>query len=373
MKKLSNIPGLSICPSRRNETKRKLKISLFLIVMLLLLIINAFGQRPHRVGTTAANFLEIGVGSDGNAMGEAYVSIGGNLSSIYWNPAGLAYLDQNEAMFMHQPWIVDIKSMAAALAYRLPNIGILSFGFTHLDYGDMDVTSLEMQNGTGETFTVNDYCFSMGFSRKLAQWFAFGASVKYISSIIWHSGASAYALDLGVIVNTGLFSISGAMKDGLNIGMSISNYGTKMKYDGIDLIQPIDIAPNQAGNFSSVPGLFRMQEWELPLIFRIGASINPVSLKNQRITLSADALHPNNNGESINLGFQYAIDLLGTGTLFFRTGYKALLMDDSEYGLTLGGGLLIRFMNNLGIKMDYAYKPLGILGNTHCYTIGIMF
>jgi opacity protein-like surface antigen len=104
-----------------------------------------------------------------------------------------------------------------------------------------------------------------------------------------------------------------------------------------------------------------------------GVSFNPISLKNQRITLSADALHPNNNGESVNLGLQYAIDLLGTGTLFLRAGYKALFMSDSEYGMTLGGGVLIRFMGNLGIKMDYAYKPLGILGNTHCYTVSMLF
>jgi hypothetical protein len=263
----SNIPDVSIYQSRSMRMRIKPKVGLLLIIVFMLFVTNGYGQKPHRVGTTAANFLEIGVGSDGNAMGEAFVSIGGNLSSIYWNPAGLAYLNQNEAMFMHQPWIVDIKSMAAALAYVVPNLGTFSFGFTDLDYGDMDVTSLEMQDGTGETFTANDYCFSIGFSRKLAQWFAFGASVKYISSVIWHSKANAYAMDLGVIVNTGLFSISGATADGLNIGMSISNYGTKMKYGGIDLIQPIDIAPNEAGNYSSVPGLFRMQEWEIPLVF----------------------------------------------------------------------------------------------------------
>jgi hypothetical protein len=108
----------------------------------------------------------------------------------------------------------------------MPQIGTLSAGFDHLGYGDMEVTTLEMQDGTGELFNANDYCFTISFSRKLAQWFAFGASAKYINSQIWHMNARAAALDLGVIVNTGFFSPTQKQEDGLGIGMSISNYGT---------------------------------------------------------------------------------------------------------------------------------------------------
>ena len=49
-----------------------------------------YGEMINRYGTTAANFLEIGIGSRPNAMGEAYVAIASDLTSIYWNPAGLA-------------------------------------------------------------------------------------------------------------------------------------------------------------------------------------------------------------------------------------------------------------------------------------------
>ena len=31
----------------------------------------------------------------------------------------------------------------------------------------------------------------------------------------------------------------------MNIGMSIANYGTRMKYDGLDLLFPIDILPKE--------------------------------------------------------------------------------------------------------------------------------
>jgi hypothetical protein len=181
------------------------------------------------------------------------------------------------------------------------------------------------------------------------------------------------ALDLGVVVNTDFFSLSGKREDGLNIGMSISNYGTKMKYDGMDLLNPIDILPNEEGNFRDVPGQFKLESWELPLIFRIGISFHPLIIGNQRLTVAVDALHPNNNSESVNVGAQYLVRMPRSGDFYVRAGYKALGMNASEYGFSFGGGMILRMMDNLGFKIEYAYRGIGILGSTHCYTLGVLF
>ena len=346
---------------------------IWMLILVLLASMALFAQEPYRMGTTTANFLEIGVGSDGNAMGDAYVSMTGRISSIYWNPAGLAFLKNNEAMFMYQPWVIDINTSSVASAFVLPSIGTLAISFFHVGYGDMEVTTLDYQNGTGELFSANDYSFALTYSRRLAQWFSFGATAKYIRSQIWHESASAYAMDLGVIVNTGFFSVTDNRSDGMRIGMSISNYGTRMKYDGMDLLFPIDIKPDEAGNYSTVQGQFKTREWELPLIFRVGMSIQPIVFRNHRLTLAADALHPNNNSESVNIGAEYELNIPGTGKFFLRGGYKALFMIKSEYGMAYGGGFVIHFLNNYSIKTDYAFKPLGVLGSTHSYTIGLQF
>ena len=344
------------------------------ILLTILIIMSALiAADNYRVGTTTANFLEMGFGSDGIAMGDAGVSIPGRSSSIYWNPAGLAFLKNNTASFMNQPWLVGINMNAVSASYVVPVIGVISVGIFHMDYGEMDVTTLEMQEGTGEKFSANEYCASFTYSRKLAQWFAFGASAKYISSQIWHESASAMALDLGVLVNTHFFTFTGNEEDGLKIGMSISNYGTKMQYGGMDLIFPIDIAQNENGNFEDAPGQLRTEAWELPLIFRIGASFSPISTTFNKITLAADALHPNNNSESVNLGAEYELNIPGTGSLFLRGGYKGLFMHNSEYGLTFGGGILLRLMGNMGLQVDYAFRNLGVLGNTNTYTVGLNF
>ncbi|HPG38866.1 MAG TPA: PorV/PorQ family protein [bacterium] len=353
------------------------KISGLIVLTMMILLSgfnnSSFAQKPYRVGTTSANFLEMGFGSAGGAMGEAYVSMATDLSAIYWNPAGLGYMDQSEVQFTYQPWFVDINTSFTAAGLVIPRVGVLALGIYQVDYGDMKVTTLDQQTGTGEFFSANDFAFSFSYSRKLAEWFSFGASAKYISSKIWHTSSSAAAVDLGVMLNTHFFSPTGKKDDGMAIGMSIANYGTKMKYDGMDLIFPIDLSADEYGNYRDVPGQYRLQGWELPLIFRVGMSVNPIVIGKHRLTVSIDALHPNNNSESINLGAQYMMKMPAIGSFYLRSGYKALFMDESEYGATFGGGFVLRFMNNIGLKLDYCYKDIGMLGYVHSYTMGFLF
>ena len=342
-------------------------ITIFLSVGLL------HAQMIHRYGTTTGNFLEIGVDSEGSAMGDAFVAVSDDISSIYWNPAGLAKLNMPKLAFMSQPWIAGINMSFTAGALIIPRVGNIGFGLTQMNYGEMDVTTLEYQEGTGESFTASDIAASLTFSRKLVSWFSFGSTIKYVRSNIWHSSASAVAVDLGVLVNTEFFSFTGKKEDGLNIGMSISNYGSRMRFDGIDIYQPIDISEYEEGNYGDVPGQFRPSDWELPLIFRIGVALKPIKNNITQFTVSADALHPNNNSESINVGAALDNTIPGVGTFSLRTGMKALFMDKPEYGYTAGLGFKLFYVGNKFISIDYAYKSIGLLGNVNVYTLGFSF
>jgi len=330
-------------------------------------------QTINRYGSTAANFLEIGVGSANTAMGDAGVTFATGPTSAYWNPATLAFITRNENSFMMQPWILDINMMFAGSTIHINRVGTFAISITHMNYGDMEVTTMSQQDGTGEMFVANEYSAALTFSRKIVQRFSFGASAKIVSSKIWHSSASAFALDLGTLVNTSFLSPTGSAEDGMRIGMSISNYGTRMQYDGIDLLNPIDISPYEDGNFADVPGQFRPQEWELPLFFRIGVGIKPLLTEMHRMRLAIDAIHSNNNSEYVNLGGEYEFRLPGQGSLFIRSGYKSLFMTDSQFGMTYGAGLMINLMNNQTIQFDYSQRTMGLLGDISSYTVSIGF
>ncbi|MBN1893750.1 PorV/PorQ family protein [bacterium] len=332
-------------------------------------------QKPYRRGTTSGNFLEFGYGSAGNAMGDAATGLSDDLSAVYWNPSGLALMRQSGILFMMQPWIAGINSAFAAGGLVVPGLGTFGIGLLQVDYGREPVTTLEMQEGTGENYSAADYCISISYARKLAQWFAFGASAKMVSSRIWHCNATAFAMDLGVRVNTDFFSPTGERGDGLSIGMSISNYGTKMKFDGMDLLQPIDPDPYTSGEYDNVEGQYKTQAWELPLLFRIGMAIHPLVNSFSRLTIAADALHPNNNCESVNVGAQYEFNAHAFGTFYLRGGYKALFMSESYYGPSYGIGFIYRMprANHMAIQVDYAYRDMDLLGSIHSYTFSFLF
>jgi hypothetical protein len=345
----------------------------FLVAVILVFFNSAFAQQPYRVGTTTASFLEIGYGPAGVSMGDAMVSSTDDIEAIYWNPAGLAYMNNHEALFYSKPWVVDISLGMAAVGVVIPPVGTLALGVWYADFGQMEVTTMEMQDGTGEQFNASDYSFSLSYARMLADWFSFGASVKYIFSSIWKARASAVAADMGVILNTGFFSFTGQFEDGMKLGMSISNFGTKMQYDGMILLEPIDPLPNENGNYSKVEGQYRLREWELPLIFRIGVSVTPIKTEQSRMILNVDALHPNNNSESINVGASYLYRVFTFGDLFVRGGYKGLFMDNTQYGLCAGGGFNMHLFGNLQVKVEYSYQDLKELGYVNSFGVAIKF
>lgn len=349
-------------------------LKLYLLAILMLAFFSVgLAQRPYRVGTSTANFLEVGFGSAGVAMGDAYVSAVHDISSVFWNPAGLGFMDSNEAMFVIQPWLLETSTSFVAVGVPLHNIGTLALSIIHMGYGEMEVTTLRQQDGTGELFDANELAATLSYGRPITDWFSFGAGVKYVSSQIWHETASAIAFDLGVQVKTNFFSFLNSQHRGMKMGMSISNYGTKMSYNGLDLLNPIDILPNENGNYKDVPGQFRLREWELPLIFRVGVAIVPLAVENHQITVAVDALHPNNNSESINAGLEYQVTMPAFGDLFLRCGYKGLFMVDSEYGPTFGAGFSMNLLRNIAMKFDYAYRNIGVLGSANSFGFSFKF
>ena len=325
-----------------------------------------------RVGTTAANFLELGYDPQGTSMGDACVSTVDNLSSVYWNPAGLAYMSNNEVSFSYQPWFVDTQTYLAAAGFVAPKLGTFAISILGMNYGEMEVTTLDLQEGTGENFTPTDMAINFSYGRTLTSWFGFGATVKYIHSSIFHSSANAVAADMGVIIKTSFLSATDAM-DGMKIGMSLSNYGTRMKYGGLDLLRSIDISPDETGNYKDVQVEFKTESWELPLIFRVGVSVDPIVKTNHRLTLAANALHVNNNNESVNLGAVYTLSIPGRCKVFLRGGYRGLLLDDSEFGPTFGIGFLLQYMHQKGIQFNYGFRDIGLLGTTNVMGFSFFF
>ncbi|MCF8266902.1 MAG: PorV/PorQ family protein [Ignavibacteriales bacterium] len=330
-------------------------------IILLMIIFSAavFGQ--SKVGSTAAPFLNIGIGPRAVSMGGAFVATANDATSLYWNPAGAARLNGNSVYFSHSQWFVDIAYNWAGLVFQLGDLGTMGLSLTYLDYGDIEVTTLAAQDGTGEFYNPSDLSLAFTYAYNLTDRFAIGGNVKYIRQTIWNSSASSVALDIGVLFQSDIY--------GLRIGSSITNFGSDMQIDGKDLYVQHDIDPQQSGNNDEILAKLNTDKYPIPLTFRVGIAMDLLNYEDHLFTIGVDALHPNDNDESLNIGAEYNI----FRTVSLRAGYKSLFLDNSEEGLTLGFGISYDLMPGFGLQVDYAYQDFGILDNTQHFSLGVKF
>jgi len=340
-----------------------------MIFLVLLFMTKDFYARTN-TGTTVANFLEIGMGSRVTAMGNAGAAISKDLFSMYWNPAGLSFVNYNTFSVMNLPWVSDININYISLGVPVQNVGTFGISITSLSMNDMNVTTLEYQEGTGQTFTSSDINFSLGFGRNITDWFAFGFTTNYIYEKIYMMSASAFSVNLGVHINTYFFSPTGDRKDGMEIGMSISNFGTKMQLSGLNTLIPADINPNEDGNNDRIKSFLGTDPWPLPLYYRVGFVLHPIVSEKHKLNFACDAVHPNNNTEFINLGTEYIFSPNRFFDLALRAGYASLFKKNSEEGLTFGAGLKFSY-GKLSFSFDYSYNNLNRLRYVHRYTFNI--
>ena len=335
-----------------------------LIIAFIFLMVQSIGfSQVTKTGTTAAKFLSVGIGPRANAMGGAFSSVVNDASALYWNPAGVADLTQNEAMFTYTSLFKDLDINLNYIAVVIPAEDIGSFGLsvTALDYGEMDVTTELYPEGTGERFSASSYAFGLSYARNITEWFAAGMTVKYITEGIFNSTANGVAFDVGTLFKTPFW--------GIKFATIISNYGSKMQMTGEDLLIRYDSDPNSEGNNETVDAYYKTDYFELPLKLQIGISKDLEFFDGQRLTLAIDATHPNDNAESVNIGGELSfIDNL----IFLRGGYKALFLDDNQEGLTLGAGLNY-VLGVFAFGFDYSYQEFEFLSYTHSFGVSFKF
>ena len=258
-------------------------------------------------------------------------------------------------------YLAGIDYSFAGFGTSLGSAGTIAASLLFLDSGEMQVRTEERPEGTGERFDVTNFAIQLSYARALTDRFSVGSTVKYIQESIWHSSASAIAFDIGVLFTTPY--------ENLRLGANMANFGPKMQLTGRDILFSTDPNFDQEGNVEIVNSEFLMEQHPLPLIFKIGLAWDAVTLPDHSIVLLADASHPNDNSEYLNFGAEYSFrDLIA-----LRSGYRNLLEEDGEQGLTFGAGLNIRLDRSLRIRFDYAYADFGRLEETHWLAVDLSF
>lgn len=274
---------------------------------------HAFAGGP---GTTAANFLKIGVGARAAAMGDAFTVIVDDSTSLYWNPAGLAKIEKGQLSATYNMWFAGINQGYLGMGFPLSRGGVVAGGVNYVNMGDFDGRD-EAGNPTG-TFTASALNYHLGYADRVGEKLLWGISAGSVQDTIASDTKSTYAANLGLIFKS---------SDSLSFGLALQNIG---------------------GQLGSDP---------LPFMAKVGVAYAWNSL-----LLALDIAKPTDNDLYYGAGIEWwMMDVIA-----LRAGYKT--NQDIGEGFTAGLGF-----NRGKTRLDYAYVPYGQLGDTHKVLLGVSF
>lgn len=315
----------------------------FLITILIAIGLSGNVFPFEKVGTTSFQFLKVWPGARATALSGAFTTLANNSEAVFWNPAGLARVNNFDFSFGYVDWFLDINHFSFSAAYNMGDYGTIGFLGMIADVGDIEVTRVDMlgfQGGvynpglTGEIINPSSLVLGISYAKNVTDKFAFGLTVKYVHEDLVYEKASALVFDGGLTFNTGFKSIV--------LGAAVRHFGQEVKF--IDKSYP------------------------LPQTFNIGISsylISPndpliTSLGNQSLLISYDMIQPRDYDQMHSVGMEYGFDDL----IYLRGGYT---FNSDQQGISAGVGF--KYQN---YRVDYSYNDQGdYLDSVHRVTVGL--
>ena len=337
-----------------------MKLKLYIIVIIVSLSVSQ--ENPDivsRVATSAANWLKIETGTRAIGMGGAYTSIGGGIAGVPYNPASLTFVKKQEGFLSTTEYFAGITHNVLGYGQNMSGVDFASLHIFFLDSGSMPVTT-ELYNtyeGTGETFSFTALCARATYGRIVTNRLRIGFTGKFIREQIYTTFLQSFAFDIGSHFDTGLW--------GFKLGMSISNLGPEVKYEGEGLEFDCDETPSGVCEHST-------ESFRLPMTFRLGFSnqiVGPESdlfkVNNHSFLISFDAINPIDYTLYGSLGMEYEFM-----KMFYLRAGTHLEHDTADISVGVGLALNIR---DYKFGLDYAYVDYGPLEVTHQFGLNFAF
>jgi len=166
------------------------------------------------IGKYAGEFLAIGVGGRALGMGSAQTAIVNDVTSGYWNPAGLARIKYPQVSLMHEEHfgnLVNYNYGAVAIPYGTD----MSFGLSIIRLsvdgipdtrnalydangdGILDIHTDRLDYSKITEFSNTDWAVYFTFAKRQTENFYWGANLKIIRRDLAEYGATGIGFDIG--------------------------------------------------------------------------------------------------------------------------------------------------------------------------------
>lgn len=329
-----------------------------------------------RVATRGSNFLAIGVGARGQALGGAYTALARDVTAMYWNPAGIAHIGGPSANLSIAELYsgLDIRHTFAGGVLPLGSSGAIGVSFISLSSGDIERTTEDFPEGNdpafGPTFTWRSTAAGIHYGRRLTDRLDFGVGFKLITEGIDNATANYLALDIGTQFSTGLY--------GTTIGAALTNLGTSSRFRG----PAIERFVFDGFGPGATEVEFRTRSTPLPTAFRFGVRTDltgsPEALLSRAPGHNFVVLGEVLDGIDTDVNWALAAEYIFRNVLFLRGGKRWVNerydeFRDGGFGFSWGAGLSLPIGEGRRIGFDYAHTNMGELSNVQIYSFALGF
>jgi len=190
------------------------RLRILVAAMLAACILPAIAFAQTESGGTPGSWLSGYAGARTIGLGGAFVATADDALGVLWNPAGLQWMDQNQAMFESVRLFEDtsINSLSFAIpGSRLPSLGI---SMVSLRSGEFQRTN-ELNNPLG-SFSEGETAYLFSLAKAFSSRFSIGTNLKLVHQTIEDFSGGGFGVDLG-----GIFQITPTLR----VGASVLNLG----------------------------------------------------------------------------------------------------------------------------------------------------
>ncbi len=335
----------------------------YIISFIVLLLVANFLMAMNE-GTTGAQFLKILVGGKATSMGGAFVALADDASALYYNPAGIVKLKKNAIILNYVKWPADIYYSFIGMVIPLGVNGAFGIHAAYLGMSDMDVTTIENPEGTGETFSSTDFYVGFSYAKFFTDKLSIGVTGKIIQEMIYDASSQMIAIDAGSCYYTGFNS--------LRIGMAIRNFGSDGEFHGGTVL--MDQYDKWDDGQTPINVYYVTDPYPIPLNFNFGIAYDFLEGPTNFLTTVLEFQNPNDGTENVRFGMEYNYNkmiALRLGYIFNYDNWENKL-DGKEFGdlttdekienLTAGIGFNYD-MDGVEVGIDYSYTGMGNLSD----------
>jgi hypothetical protein len=288
-----------------------------LIIFVLYVCTSLFAENEFkRLGKSGFSFLKISPSARAAGMGDAFTAVANDVTTIFFNPAGLTNINNFDFSFNHTNWIVNSSLISGVIGFPFGQRGALGISVISFATEEFEETTIFEPEGTGRMIKAGDIAIALAYALKLTDRLSFGLKGQYLEEFIDDDKAKGFAFDFSTFYMSGF-------RD-LTIAMVMKNFGPDAK--------------------------FLTKKFKLPLYFNVNTAMSLLGKQGGpiQLLLSAESAFATDYRDRYHVGSELWI----ADMLALRCGYK-FFYDTEDW--TIGAGLKLK-IGARRILIDIAYS-----------------